>query len=172
MEAEEEGECEVMDDGFSRITHCKNEVAESLEYEATQPSLTESCSQSALTGAVFAAIPEAIGDYLNLSGRVSESTAEKIKLATNAVLVLTSGSWLAAGSSWLTAKMLTQLGCSQSQARVGGNVVGFAVNMGTAVTPTRVATALAYYAGSRFGLWAEKKVAQRYEGFRYESRAP
>jgi hypothetical protein len=47
---------------------------------------------SVVTGLIFAALPEALGDALYLSGRVSEQNARRVKWATNAAFVLASGS--------------------------------------------------------------------------------
>jgi len=117
---------------------------------------------SALSGAAFAALPEALGDALHLSGMVSERNAYHVKMATNAALVFATGSWLPVGVSWLTSAGLKYMGCSESKARVGGNAVGFLVNTGRALTPTGIAAVAVNYTAGRLGLWAEKSMMKRF----------
>jgi len=117
---------------------------------------------SALSGAAFAALPEALGDALHLSGMVSERNAYHVKMATNATFVFATGSWLSVGASWLTSAGLKYMGCSESKARISGNAVGFLVNTGRALTPTGIAALAVNYAAGRLGLWAEKNIMKRF----------
>jgi hypothetical protein len=116
---------------------------------------------SVMTGMMFAALPEAIGDTLQFSGLVSEKNAFHIKLATNAALVFGTGSWMATGASYLTTTTLQYAGVTESKARIGGNAAAFLVNMGISVTPTKVAATAVNYAAGRLGLWAEKGLMRR-----------
>lgn len=117
---------------------------------------------SALAGAVFAALPEAIGDTLHLSGLVSEQNAYRIKMASNAALVFATGSWMSTGASYLTTTGLQCLGVTESKARIGGNAAALLVNTGLSLTPTRLAAIALNYAAGRFGLWAEKGIIKKY----------
>jgi len=117
---------------------------------------------SALSGAVFAVLPEALGDALHLSCMVSERNAYHVKRATNAALVFATGSWLPVGASWIASTGLQYMGCSESKARIGGNAVGFLVNTGRVLTPTGIAAVAANYVAGRLGLWAEKNMMKSF----------
>ena len=127
---------------------------------------------SAATGIVFAALPEALGDALYLSGVVSQRNSYHVKMATNAALVFATGSWIPAGTSWLTSAGLQYLGCSESKARVCGNTAAFLVNAGRNLTPTVMAATAVNYAAGRVGLWAEKKMMKKAFSNRNLSIAP
>ena len=129
---------------------------------SVEPDTLSTLGASALSGIVFAALPEALGDALHLSGVVSERNAYHVKMAANAGLVFATGSWLPVGASWLTSTGLKYLGCSESKARVGGNAVGFLMNTGKALTPTGIAAVAVNYAAGRLGLWAEKSMIKRF----------
>jgi hypothetical protein len=77
-------------------------------------------------------------------------------MATNAALVLATGSWMATGASYLTTTTLQYAGISESKARIGGNAAAFLVNMGISITPTKAAAVAVNYLAGRAGLWAEK----------------
>ena len=139
---------------------CPEENVTSISQRSSMPeadSLT-TLGTSAVTGLVYAALPEAFGDALYLSGRVSAQNAQRVKWASNAAFVLASGSWMSAGVSYLTSSGLQYIGVSESKARVGGNAAAFLVNAGRNLSPTIAAATAVNYAAGRAGLWAEKKI--------------
>ena len=115
-----------------------------------------------LHSAAFAALPEALGDVLHLSGVVSERNAYHVKMAANAGLVFATGSWLPVGASLATTAVFHRLGISESKARLAGNTAAFLVSAGRAFTPAGVVMGAANYAAARFGLWVEKSLVRRF----------
>ena len=124
---------------------------------------TATIGASALTGFVYAALPEAVGDILVSTGRISPANIQKVKMAMNTALVYATGSWMGAGAALLTSKGLQYVGVSEDKARIGGNTVGFLVNAGRNLSPTIAVATAANFAAGRIGLWAEKKIAQKFD---------
>jgi len=126
------------------------------EEPVVQPSVFSDLGAAAFTGAALAALPEALGDTLHLSGLISEQNAHRLKFATNVALVAATGSWMGVGASWATTTGLQYLGVSQPKARIAGNTASFLVNTGLSITPTRMALSAVNYGAAALGLLAEK----------------
>jgi Ran GTPase-activating protein (RanGAP) involved in mRNA processing and transport len=124
----------------------------------SQSSFVWDLGTSALTGAALAAVPEAIGDSLYLSGKISAENNNYFKMASNTALVLATGSWIGAGASWGITKGLQYAGVSESRARIVGNTTGFAVNTGLNFTPTGIVLAAVNYGAAVLGLRVEKGI--------------
>jgi len=131
------------------------------EEPISQLSMLSDLGTSIVIGATLAALPEALGDSLHLSGLISERNAFHIKIATNAALVFATGSWAATGAAYLTTKTLQYAGVSESKARIGGNTAAFLVNTGLSLTTTKAAAVAVNYLAGRAGLWAEKGLMRR-----------
>ena len=162
-------QCETVRQDSVEVKHCIGEKTEYVELDITRPAkptLASTLGAAAVHGAVCAALPEAIGDTLYLSGIMTEGNAEKIKLVTNAAMILATGSYLATGASWVATTALKFFGCSNAQARIGGNAASFLVNTVYNFTPTGVATTAATtaisYAAGCLSLWAEKRIAKEF----------
>lgn len=129
---------------------------------SVESDILSTLGMSALYGAAFAALPEALGDVLHLSGMVSERNAHHVKIAANTGLVLATGSWLPVGASMATTAVLQRLGISESKARLAGNTAAFLVNAGRVFTPAGIVGGAINYAAARLGFWAEKRVFKRF----------
>jgi hypothetical protein len=132
----------------------------------TQPSVFSDLGAAAFTGAALAALPEALGDSLHLSGLISEQNAHRLKVATNVALVVATGSLMGAGTAWATTTGLQYLGISEPKARIAANTISFLVNTGLSITPTRMALTAVNYGAAALGLFTEKKVM----GWMFQSR--
>jgi Ran GTPase-activating protein (RanGAP) involved in mRNA processing and transport len=130
----------------------------------TSSDMVSTLGVSALTGAAFAALPEAFGDALYLSGLVSDVNASRVKVVTNAALVFATGSWLPVGASMATSAVLQRAGVSEPTSRLAGNAAAFFVNAGRSLTPTGFAAMAVNYAAGKAGLFLEKYTMKRVFG--------
>lgn len=167
--------CESFEKDGIPTRQCMGENTEMVELDIAnrhvsvqQLSVAYQFGSSALMGAAFTAVPEAIGDTLHLSGLLSEENAVYVKHSINAGLIVATGSWLSVVVSIATTTILQQLGCSESKARMAGNTVAFIMNLIKDLTPIGVASGVANYAGARLGLWGEKKAARVFSGQLFE----
>ena len=141
-------------------TESQNETEARIESTQESPGMMSTLGSAAVNGALYAALPEAIGDLFSIYGHVSDKRASEIKWFTGMSMMVLSGGWMGAAASWMTSKTLTQAGLSDSNARLAGNAVGFAVNTGKNLTTILgIASTTVQLASGRFGLWAEKRVA-------------
>ena len=109
-----------------------------------------------LKGAAFAAIPEAVGDSLYLSGAMKPAVAEQVKITLNTALIAATGSWMGAGVSWATTHGLRYMGMRDTPARVVGSSLGFLTN--TTLSPWGVTLTALNYGAGMLGILAEKKI--------------
>lgn len=154
--------CETSEKNGLTVRHCIGKKTTLVEYGNIRPSLVPALGSAALQGALYAALPEAVGDALYLSGRLSQSDAEYVKWVINLALLFTTGSYLSAGAACFTRMLLGYAGCSKSQTTVAGNSVAFLVNIGKNMTFAGVAATSINYLAGKAGFWAEKQIAQRF----------
>ena len=169
--------CETIEQSDVTLTHCVGEKTEFVEYDHNlndEPSIASMLGSAAVRGAAYATLPAVIGDAFYLSGLMSQRNAERVKMLSNAVIILASGSYLATGASWLTNAMLQYAGCSPEKAMVAGNAAAFLVNTGRNITPPAIAATVVHYAAGRLGLWTEKQVIKQFASFSHvpSSRGP
>lgn len=157
--------CEVTYEGPTEtVRHCVGEETEYVEYtqhSEIEPSLTSAMGYSALNGAAMAALPEALGDALELSGYCSARTAGYVKTTITVGTALATGGWMSAVVNRSTAFLARRAGFSDQHASVAGNSAGFFVNIAKNITPIGLASTAANYAGGYAGMWLEKKVMQQ-----------
>lgn len=141
-----------------------NDMIESnaIGYHEERYDQTMSTYGSAIVnGALFAAIPEAIGDLFSIYGHVSDKRASEIKWFTGVSMMVLSGGWMGAAASLVTSKTLKQVGVPETSARLAGNAVGFAVNTSkNLTTPLGCYSTVVQLLSGHFGLLAEKKVVE------------
>jgi hypothetical protein len=151
------------------VKYCSGDEIEYIEYPAKQSEYNTQCAlnvlgSSAIHGALFAAVPEAIGDLFYLYGKTSPTRAEEIKWFINLSLMLLLGSSLKGyilgiAVSLITVNTLKKAGLSESSARIAGNTAGFFVNHHRQLTtPLGIAATVTSLTSGRLGLWAEKRL--------------
>lgn len=145
---------------------CRGEKTEyiekyiSLESETPDPIRTTltTLGTAALRSAYYTALSEAVGDSLYLTGLLSKTNAERVKEASQLMLVYLSGSILSLGASWTVSRLLQKTGMSKQKAQYTGQAIAIGINAGVDLfTPTGLALTAVSMTASRFGFWAEKK---------------
>lgn len=153
--------CEITHEGATEtVKHCVGEQTEYVEYAkhaAVEPSWSSAVGYGALSGAGMAAIPEAIGDGLVLSGYCSARTAGYVKKTMTTGAALAMGGWVSATANRGTVFLAKRAGFSDQHASIAGNTAGFFVTVVRNASPVGLASVAASYAGGWAGMWLEKK---------------
>ena len=159
--------------------HC---VGQKVEYARWSTVLVEPtidyCSimkNAAISGATYAALPEAIGDLLHLFYFINESNSQRLKLMINILLIMMTGSYLGVAITIVLNPLLKKAGCSEKTARLSANAAAFVVQAGLGLTANTVvdvasaatsvvvsgAAMFVSYGSGRVGLWAEKNIVNK-----------